>query len=197
MEEQEGNRGDVSQSLDPRSTLCLSEDGKDAAAIAIARYLDPASKEALVELIECLQHNGERERIACSAIWFNDGKEHPHQPKGRWNGFVVFGLGHHQCFTTLAAVADFQAIKKLPSEQGFVTTWNRFVTREEAAGIAFLAGQTHDGKYPRRLFSEDIFYRPRVTDCSGPTGGRGPSSDDTREKPDGVIAGTPKDQQTP
>jgi hypothetical protein len=43
-------------------------------------------------------------------------------------------------------------------EQGFVTTWGRYVTREEAGRIAFAAQQTSALK--EILYSEDVWGPP-------------------------------------
>ena len=125
-----------------------------------APRMDPASAEALEALVDALEHNAIRERIACSAIWFQDGKNHAHQPTNIELGFVVYGLGHHHIFATLAAVEARDGIKNIDSEQGFLTTWNRFVSREEAAGVAWACGQVET--MPKQLFSEDVFYKREV-----------------------------------
>lgn len=47
---------------------------------------------------------------------------------------------------------------RLTEEQGFLTSYNRFVTRSEAAGIALLNKQTTELMNPKLgLFSEDIY----------------------------------------
>jgi len=98
----------------------------------------------------------ERERIICAAIWFDDGKKYDHQPVNINSGFVIAGMRHHNCFNTVIILSE--SIDKhthYEKSQGFITTHNKFVTRERAAKIAYKAGQTklHVGK----LFSEDLY----------------------------------------
>ena len=99
-----------------------------------------------------------RERIVCSAIWFKTEEEHPHQPKGRWGGLTIYGRGHHQCYHIAYLIS--KDLKKLPHEEGFLTSHNRFVDRREASSIALLAGQVKS--YKKQLFSEDIWPIPNV-----------------------------------
>lgn len=80
------------------------------------------------------------EKIVCSAVWYKDGKERIHNPINTPTGLVVCGLRHHNCFGILAAIypnGDYKA----QNEQGFLTTKNRFVSREEGAHIALAADQ--------------------------------------------------------
>lgn len=90
------------------------------------------------------------ERILCAAIYFNDGKEYPHQPKNIETGFVVAGRRHSNCYATLSAIGKalgleeralfaFERIDR--DNQGFITNLNRYVNRKEAFEIAKKAGQ--------------------------------------------------------
>ena len=99
------------------------------------------------------------ERILCAAIWFDDLKGHVHQPKNIQTGFVVCGRRHHNCYTTLVAVLGYDKWQETKMDfeqvQGFVTSLDRFVDREEAGKIAHVAGQVdqlHD-----RLISEHLY----------------------------------------
>ena len=104
-----------------------------------------------------------KERIVCSAIWFQTKEEdHPHQPKGRWGGLTIYGRGHHQCYHIAFLIS--KDLKKLHHEEGFLTSHDRFVDRAEAASIAFLAGQVMT--YKRKLFSEDIWPIPKEEQLS-------------------------------
>lgn len=98
-----------------------------------------------------------REYILCSAIYFNDGNEHIHQPKNIDTGFVVCGRRHHNCFATFKAMGltKPERIERMGEVQGFITNTDRFVDREEASKIAFESGQTKELK--KRLYSEDIY----------------------------------------
>jgi hypothetical protein len=93
--------------------------------------------------------------ITCSAIWFNDKKEHNHQPFNIKTGYVVCGHRHHNCFSTSFILNKYEKVKGLEEIQGFMTSENNFVDRYEAAKIAFEAGQTDTLK--NKLYSEDIY----------------------------------------
>jgi hypothetical protein len=102
------------------------------------------------------------EYILCAAIWFNDGKEYVHQPKNIKTGFVVCGRRHHNCFAIYAAMKSLRGTKDADidnfpkaAEQGFLTSTDRFVDREEAAEIAWRQKQIE--RRPKRLFSEDLY----------------------------------------
>lgn len=100
-----------------------------------------------------------KEYILCSAILFNDGKKHEHQPKNIDNGMVVTGQRHHNCFATVYNIKtmDIDEFDRLESKsiQGFLTSNNRFVNRKEGGEIAYEAGQTMELK--ETLFSEDLY----------------------------------------
>jgi len=84
----------------------------------------------------------EKEKIVCSAIWYNDGKKtYTNQPRNISEGIVVAGLRHCNCFSTLVCIfPDREYIGKRPT-QGFLTTNHRFVDRYEGMRIARAAGQ--------------------------------------------------------
>lgn len=96
------------------------------------------------------------EYILCSGIWFNDQKEHVHQPRNIKEGFVVCGFRHHNCFQSANILSngnrEYIGLEKI---QGFLTNNNIFVNREEGAKIAFKSGQIPKEK--TKLFSEDIY----------------------------------------
>jgi hypothetical protein len=93
----------------------------------------------------------DKQYIICSAIWFNDGNEHVHQPKNIKTGFVIAGRRHHNCYITLDIILkladpniDKLAISNKLSEretQGFITSDNLFVNRREAYVVAKNSGQ--------------------------------------------------------
>jgi hypothetical protein len=96
------------------------------------------------------------ERIICAAIWFDDGRDYVHQPKNISSGFVIAGMRHHNCFNTVSILtADIEHHTQYEKEQGFITTHNRFVDREEGAKIAYDAGQIKIEL--KKLFSEDLY----------------------------------------
>lgn len=89
-----------------------------------------------------------KEYIICSAVYFNDHKEHLHQPNNIKQGFVVCGRRHHNCFATFKALGLVKPKKfeKMDEIQGFITNEDRFVDRTEAARLAFVAGQIKEFK---------------------------------------------------
>lgn len=109
------------------------------------------------------------ERIICSAIWYDNGKEYVHSPVNIKTGFVVAGLGHHNCLGTVATLTGFnkqvdskEAIQYIDDVQGFLTNKRRFVERIEAMNIAIASGQVVESELnnPRiGLFSEDFIYK--------------------------------------
>jgi hypothetical protein len=102
------------------------------------------------------------ERILCAAIWFNDGLKHEHQPKGIPSGYVVAGRRHHNVYITHSIISKGAIVSdklitapSMPQEQGFLTSLDRFITRQEAAELAFENGQIK--KRTGQLFSEDLY----------------------------------------
>jgi hypothetical protein len=69
-------------------------------------------------------------------------------------GRVWTGIRHHLIIRDIVAELG-QGAAPILGEQGFVTDDGRFVEREEAAKIAFDAGQI--GQPKKYLFSEDVF----------------------------------------
>ena len=98
-----------------------------------------------------------REYITCAANWFNDGKEYLHQPTNIKEGFVVCGHRHHNVFMTVSLIRgeDFRVSDYGKVTQGFLTSHDRFVDREEAGVIAFREKQIT--KWTNCLFSEDLY----------------------------------------
>ncbi len=70
----------------------------------------------------------------------------------RQDGKVITGKRHDLVIKEMILKYGFD---KIVGEQGFVTSDGRFVDREEAANIAFVAGQIPEKK--DCLFSEDIW----------------------------------------
>lgn len=97
------------------------------------------------------------ERILCAAIWIDDGiTTYVHQPKNIKQGFVVAGRRHHNCFTTLAMLQGLRIERNNKAEvQGFITSLDRFVDREEGAKIARNAEQV--ASHITTLYSEDLY----------------------------------------
>ena len=102
----------------------------------------------------------EKEKIVCSAVYFKDGKEHPHQPRNIKTGIVISGLRHCNCFATARIIRLHQENE---SSQGFITTNHNYVDRYEAYKIAEKNKQFLDSprvphdKFNQQLFSEDLY----------------------------------------
>jgi hypothetical protein len=82
------------------------------------------------------------------------------RPKNIKDGFVVLGHRHGQCIWTIFSLLGLRTCTNSDDgtgehEQGFLTSKNRFVGREEAAIIAFDAGQIDKEK--KVLYSEDLY----------------------------------------
>ena len=109
------------------------------------------------------------ERVICSAVWYDNGKEYVHQPDNIKSGFVVAGIGHHNCLGTVSALTGFnkkkdsaEVIQAINEVQGFLTNKRRFIERQEAMNIALTVGQVIKSELhnPRvGLFSEDFIYK--------------------------------------
>jgi hypothetical protein len=95
------------------------------------------------------------EYIVCAAIHYRGAANHcyEHQPVNIDYGYVVTGLRHHNCINM------YYVLTGRPSRsadcQGFLTSKNRFVDRQEAAEIAYQAGQT--APKHASLHSEDLY----------------------------------------
>lgn len=118
------------------------------------------------------------EKIACSAIWYKELEpktENPHLlPKNIKEGIVIYGLRHAHCIAILGTLTGLRSVENGDSsvgeyKQGFLTTKNRFVDREEAWIIACDAKQIKDSeiisknllelktKKLTKLYSEDLY----------------------------------------
>jgi hypothetical protein len=104
------------------------------------------------------------EKILCAAIHYTlypgcfAQQVHPIKNHHEYPGVVICGHRHHNI---IALWSHLMKGKTGPhDEQGFLTSFNRFVDRKEAYKIAYLAGQLltfvpwEDG---RELYSEDIY----------------------------------------
>jgi len=98
------------------------------------------------------------EYITCAAIHVNNKKIYKgHHPKNIDSGYVACGLRHGHCFTIMARIYKKEdRVETLRcSIQGFLTSKNRFVDREEAGKIAFESKQIKEKT--NCLFSEDLY----------------------------------------
>lgn len=102
------------------------------------------------------------ERIICAANWYKDLEFNLDKgiPKEQYlpincdRGIVFSGHRHLQCQRQMNYVTGKRACET-DEVQGFLTSKNRFVTREEAAEIADDANQLI--YYTNKLFSEDLY----------------------------------------
>jgi len=94
--------------------------------------------------------------ILCPAIHLNNGELWKHQPKNIQNGFVICGHRHHNCFSIFFGMfGESWMEKKKYIVQGFLTSDNQFVSRQDAAKIALASGQIKEEI--AELFSEDLY----------------------------------------
>ena len=102
-------------------------------------------------------------KILCAAIWYKDlPLTNPEVlvPRGfgPYNiskGIVFCGWRHPNCIYQKVALTGLRDAESGENVQGFLTSDNRFVDREEGALIAFESGQTKEKK--KLLFSEDLY----------------------------------------
>jgi len=106
-----------------------------------------------------------KERVICAAIWVKDGAKYDHQPKNVESGLVICGRRHHNCFSTLKALIGLdkiisERVQGIQTDQGFLTSSDRFVDRKEAWVIAKdnnqIIYEPVDNEI-QPLFSEDIY----------------------------------------
>ncbi len=94
---------------------------------------------------------------ACAAIWVQDDKKRPYQPTNIPSGTVFCGLRHPSILSQLAA---YGIAHKNRSVQGFLTSKNRFLTREEASELVKSNNQemvVDRSAIREQLYSEDLY----------------------------------------
>ena len=106
-----------------------------------------------------------KEYILCAAVWYLELpmvkpdvlNNRGFRPYNVDKGIVFSGWRHGNCIYQMVAITGLKSNpnESGPEVQGFLTNKNRFVDREEAAQIAFDAGQTETLLV--RLFSEDLY----------------------------------------
>jgi hypothetical protein len=105
------------------------------------------------------------EKIVCAANWYKDFplvKDDPKMPIGFIRpsncdrGIVFCGLRHHNCLYQMVAITGKPQHEIGEEIQGFLTTRNRFVGREEGAILWLAQGGTLE-YHSDRLFSEDLY----------------------------------------
>lgn len=106
-----------------------------------------------------------KEYITCAAIWYKDLPNQVYPPKNISKGIVVCGHRHSNCIDIMKSLGELRTVRFSPdgvgeSEQGFMTSENRFVDRTEAMEIAIKAGQVLRNFLSNPmigLFSEDLY----------------------------------------
>ena len=107
---------------------------------------------AVSELDNIYNHGKDVEWILCSAIKRNERRNCDNPYHEGTNDLINIELGyrHHDIIWRFG-----EELEDGPYAQGFYTSKGRFVGREEAAKIAYAAGQIKSQK--SRLFSEDLY----------------------------------------
>ena len=102
------------------------------------------------------------EYILCAAIWYPEipiKKDIPDnvRPINCDRGLVFCGFRHCHCMYTMVSVTGLRSVETEVGEiiQGFLTSKNRFVDRQEGAEIH--TGNGHKIDFENRLFSEDLY----------------------------------------
>ena len=105
------------------------------------------------------------EKILCACVWYKDLEKIIDIPPSVFlptnidKGIIFCGFRHGQCIYTACAITGLKQSESGESVQGFLTSKNRFVTREEALQIALKENQVINIDEIRgdRLFSEDLY----------------------------------------
>jgi len=106
--------------------------------------------------LEAHLNNGKVEYIMCAANYYDDNQDHMFQPYNIDKGFVVCGWRHPCCGKTYMALNQ-NAKRWDDCEQGFLTTKNRFLTREEGLELVKQTGQLKGDIIGGVLTSEDLW----------------------------------------
>lgn len=126
---------------------------------------DKKAREMAVEVLKfqadalgiTKKSNFSNERVVCAAIKVSEVNEH-------YNGLYL-GLRHSDCFNLLKRIwvvrkddLTTRSMYLFNSEQGFITTYKRFIDRYEAMEIATNQNQLIEGSLKlEELFSENLY----------------------------------------
>jgi len=122
--------------------------------MGITTTTTPRVDVGTIKIVKELPHKQKEEIILCAAIWVNDNQIYIDQPINLTNGFVI--SGHRHC-CIFEIISKFHIDKKL-CKQGFLTSNNRFLDREEAMRLARKMGQVYkETMKDDTLFSEDLY----------------------------------------
>ena len=101
------------------------------------------------------------EYILCAAIWYKDFPKtvSHYMCTNIEEGVVLCGHRHHNIIGQCISLLDKRQAELGKYVQGFITSKNRFLTREEALIIALKENQVIDINEIRgnRLYSEDLY----------------------------------------
>jgi hypothetical protein len=97
-----------------------------------------------------------RERILCAAIWLKNIERAAHRPINTPGGVVFCGFRHGDCIAQIFAVTNKKLHLHGEHIQGFLTSKNRFVDREEGAEI-WVNGGGKLNYSGHLLYSEDLY----------------------------------------
>jgi predicted methyltransferase len=96
-------------------------------------------------------------RIYCAAIWYKDLPDGKYCPTNIGKGVVIEGHRHPDIIRTVLNLTGKRQAECGEYVQGFVTTEDQFVTRQEAMKIARAANQIISDTNLSELYSEDIY----------------------------------------
>jgi hypothetical protein len=123
------------------------------------RPVPPPTREDFEAVSRALHaKDNAQEHILCAAIHGDDGRHYRQQPKNIESGMVICGHRHSHCIEVFVFAfrgATLTEATRSARRQGFLTSFNRFVEREEAARIAVAALQVSIDC--ERLYSEDLY----------------------------------------
>jgi len=103
-------------------------------------------------------HIGLVEKVICSANWYKELPTPFFGPKNIDKGIVFSGHRHHHCLHQMCAMTGKAQHEVGGEVQGFLTNFNRFVDRKEAATIALESNQIEKLTFSKKdLYSEDIY----------------------------------------
>lgn len=98
------------------------------------------------------------ETILCAAIWYKDlerKSENLHHPVNIDRGIVLCGHRHGHVIAQIGCILGKKSYELGDSEQGFLTSKNRFLDRQEAKLLFELNGGI--AEYGDDLYSEDLY----------------------------------------
>lgn len=111
----------------------------------------------VIESVDCDGFYCDKEIVVCAAIWVQDDKKRLYQPTNIPSGTVFCGLRHPSILSQLAA---YGIAHKNRSVQGFLTSKNRFLTREDASELVKNNNQemvVDRNAIREQLYSEDLY----------------------------------------